>query len=69
MIGMMYLANPENVNIEVNGRVLEGAEAVAAAEKAGSFMSTTGGILLIIAVVTLITAIVLAVLYGKKRAQ
>ena len=67
ILGVSFTANPEHVNVEVNGRVLEGAEAAEAALKAGKVLSTVGGICLVIALIMLVIAIVLGVLYGKKK--
>ena len=65
IVGRIFLADPESVNVVSNGRVLEGAEAVEAAIRAGNVLSLIGGVLLGLALIILVAVIVFAILYGK----
>ena len=67
IIGVVFVNNPEEVNVTVNGRVLEGAEAAEAAFKTGKALSTVGGVFLIATAVTLVICLTLFAIYAGKR--
>lgn len=69
IIGGAFLADPENVDVTVNGRVLTGQEAVEAAEKLGRIFSTVGVVTLILCVVFVVLGIVLVVSGNKMMKQ
>ena len=67
LIGTVFVNNPEEVHVTVNGRVLEGKEAAEAALKLGGILSTVGGVMLIIASVFLLIFLILLIVYFVRK--
>ena len=67
IIGTVFVRNPENVTVTINGRVLEGEEAVEEALKIGEIMVKIGGGSLIVASILALICLVLVIIYFVKR--
>ena len=69
IIGKVFVANPEGVRVEINGRLLEGREAAEKALQIGNVLSGDGGVLMVIAFVFLVILLIMLTLYSRyKRA-
>lgn len=66
-IGKVFMANPEDVKVEINGRLLEGKEAAEKALEIGKFFSEIGGVLLVIAFVLLAILLIMIAVYSKNK--
>ena len=67
VVGKIFTANPEDVTVEINGRLLEGKEAAEKALEIGKFFSGIGGVLLVIAFVLLAILLVMIAVYSKNK--
>ena len=69
LIGVIYVNNPDEVEVTINGRVLQGEEAAEMALKVGNVMSTVGGVILIGTAVLFVICLILLIIYAGKRKQ
>ena len=70
IIGGIFSAMPDKVNITVNGRLLEGEEAVESAMKMGNIFSVIGGIGLVLAAVFIGCGVAMLLVYlHRSQAQ
>ena len=67
IVGKIFTANPEDVTVEINGRLLEGKEAAEKALEIGKFFSGIGGVLLVIAFVLLAILLIMIAVYSKNK--
>lgn len=67
VLGGVFSAAPDKVNITVNGKLLEGAEAVEYASKLGNIFSVVGGIGLVLAAVMIGICVTMLLVYLHKN--
>ena len=67
VVGKIFTANPEDVKVEINGRLLEGKEAAEKALEIGKFFSGIGGVLLVTAFVLLAILLIMIAVYSKNK--